>query len=332
MKILRSLVLFILACTVSACDDFGRSKSQPEDPAMTVGVLISNTTRNAFFKMAFEAFQGQAAANPRISLLTHDAQDNAEGQIATAGDMIRRGAQALIINMVDAKRSDEIIALARKANIPVIFFNRSPSQKALLSYDRALFVDGDAVQGGVMQGQAVLKAWKNNPAWDKNRDGVIQFAMLSGIPGNPSAIARTTWSINTMRNYPQQGMPVQQVASKEAYFRSDTASEAVEEWLGSAIGAQIEVILANNDAMAIGALQAAEKHGVRLPVFGIDAIPEARALLQQGKLAGTVLNDASTQAKVCIQSAVNLSQGRPADYGMDYRAEYQVILVPYQLL
>jgi methyl-galactoside transport system substrate-binding protein len=66
-----------------------------------------------------------------------------------------------------------------------------------------------------------------------------------------------------------------------------------------------------------------------IPVFGVDALPEALALVKSGAMAGTVLNDADNQAKATFELAKNLAAGKPATEGTQYKIENKVVRIPY---
>ncbi len=327
---------FILG-TISGCDYINKLKGQTDNkpkslPKTKVGVLISNGVDNPFFASAYKTFSEFSTHHPNIEVLTNDAKDNHETQMAALDNMVGQGVQAIVINMVNARESDAVFNKLKPLKIPVVFFNRSPGQQKLFTYDKSFFVDGDAVQGGVIQGQKVLEGWKAHPEWDKNGDGKIQFAMLKGIKGNPSAEARTQWAIETIKSYPSLSVPAEQVAQGVANFKMTQAKAMTNKWLNSPEGQKIEVILANNDSMALGALQATEERSIKLPIFGIDAIPVARDLVKQGRLANTVINDADAQADVSMRVAINLAHNQEANKNIPYRTDYQIIKVPYKEL
>ncbi len=336
---MKKIVLISSILLAMGCDDNTTSSSSnaekktKELPNAKVGVLISNGVDNPFFASAYKAFQNFPSKNPNVTIVKNDARDDSDVQLRAVDDMIAKGVQAIVINMVDRTKADVILEKAKAKNIPVVFFNRSPGKRKLLSYDKAFFVDGDAVQGGVEQGKVVLEQWKAHPEWDKNGDGKIQFAMLKGIEGNPSAEARTKWSIATLMTYPDSDVTAEQVALEVANFKKPQAKNITKQWLDSDKADKIEVILANNDSMALGALQELEERGVKIPVFGIDAIPEARDLIKQGRLAGTVINDAKEQANVCLRVAISLIDDKePEYYDVGYQVYKQQILVPYKEL
>ncbi len=81
--------------------------------------------------------------------------------------------------------------------MPVVFFNKEPSRKALDSYDKAYYVGTDSKESGVIQGDLIAKHWQANQGWDLNKDGKIQYVLLKGEPGH---LTRLKWlSRITMR-------------------------------------------------------------------------------------------------------------------------------------
>lgn len=93
---------------------------------------------------------------------------------------------------------------------------------------------------------------------------------------------------------------------------------------------KVEVVLANNDNMALGASAALKNKGIKLPIFGIDATADGLAAVKAGDITATVLNDATAQAKTSLRLAANLASGTEPTAGIEYRMQYKVIFVPYQ--
>jgi len=80
---------------------------------------------------------------------------------------------------------------------------------------------------------------------------------------------------------------------------------------------KIEAIIANNDAMAIGAIEALQKYGYNkgnkeknILVVGLDAIPEARYLVNKGFMTGAVIQDARAEAETIYYIGMNLVHGK----------------------
>lgn len=218
-----------------------------------------------------------------------------------------------------------MIEKARGQNIPVVFFNKEPSRKALDSYDKAYYVGTDSKESGIIQGDLIAKHWKANPNWDLNKDGQIQYVLLKGEPGHPDAEARTTYVIKELND---KGLKTQQLQLDTAMW--DTAGRKTK-WtrLSGPNANKIEVVIANNDAMAMGAVEALKAHNKSsIPVFGVDALPEATALVKSGAMAGTVLNDANNRAKATFELAKNLADGKDAAAGTNWKIDNKIVRVP----
>ena len=108
------------------------------------------------------------------------------------------------------------------------------------------------------------------------------------------------------------------------------AKDKMDAWLSGPNANKIEVVIANNDAMAMGAVEALKAHNKSsIPVFGVDALPEALALVKSGAMAGTVLNDANNQAKATFDLAKNLADGKEPAAGTQWKIDNKIVRVPY---
>ncbi|MEJ4044874.1 galactose/glucose ABC transporter substrate-binding protein MglB [Erwinia sp. SLM-02] len=291
-----------------------------------IGVTIYKYDDN-FMSVVRKAIEKEAKNSSDVQLLMNDSQNSQSTQNDQVDVMVAKGVKALAINLVDPAAADVIISKAKSNDIPVVFFNKEPSAKALASYDKAYYVGTDSKESGVKQGELIEKHWKANPAWDLNKDGQIQFVLLKGEPGHPDAEARTKYVIDTLN---KDGLKTQQLHLDTAMWDTAQAKDKMDAWLSGPNGNKIEVVIANNDAMAMGAVEALKAHNKSsVPVFGVDALPEALALVKSGAMAGTVLNDADNQAKATFDMAKNLAAGKPATEGTNYKLEGKVVRVAY---
>lgn len=326
----KLISLILTTCLISSCSNQEKVENQINYPSVKIGVTISSIETNPFFQSAYRAYEAEGKEHPSLNLLLESASNNQDKQNEQIERMLKQGAQALVINIVNVQDAPAVVDRLCERKIPVVFFNRSPGDKSLASCSTAYFVDGDAVQAGVLQGLQVLTKWKEHPEWDKNRDGVIQYAMIEGIPGHAGAIARTKWSVSTMSSYPELSIPVEKVLQDTAMFQTKAAEDLMQKWIEQPEFSKVEVILANNDSMALGAIKILKAHNINIPVFGIDGSPPALAAVKAGDMAGTVFNDAETQAKTSLRMAANLASNRPVLEGTGQEMEYQVVRVPYQ--
>lgn len=314
---------FVLA-GVAAAMLFGAAAQAQADTR--IGVTIYKYDDN-FMSIVRKALEKDAKNSPEITLLMNDSQNDQSKQNDQIDVLLAKGVKALAINLVDPAAAPVIIDKAKSNDIPVVFFNKEPSRKALDSYDKAYFVGTDSKESGVIQGELIAKHWAANPAWDLNKDGKIQYVLIKGEPGHPDAEARTTYSVKTLN---EKGIPTEQLQLDTAMWDTAQAKDKMDAWLSGPNADKIEVVIANNDAMAMGAVEALKAHNkTDIPVFGVDALPEALSMVKSGAMAGTVLNDAENQAKATMAITKNLAEGKPAAEGTNYNIENNVIRVPY---
>jgi methyl-galactoside transport system substrate-binding protein len=161
-----------------------------------------------------------------------------------------------------------------------------------------------------MEGQLLVDYFKAHPEADKNKDGKIQYVMLKGEPGHQDAELRTKFSIQAITD---SGMGVENVAEDTAMWDRVKGQEKMAAFLASS-ESKIEAVLANNDDMALGAIEALKAKGYFkdnkfLPVVGVDATAPALQALSDGTLLGTVLNDAKNQGAATTSVATALANG-----------------------
>ena len=216
----------------------------------------------------------------------------------------------ICVHIVDRTAAAVIIDKAQAAGVPVIFFNREPVEEDLRRWKHAYYVGLPASDAGVLQGELVLDAWRSHEeALDRNGDGVLQYVMLEGEPGHQDALLRTEYCISTLTG---AGVATEKLASDAANWQRGQAAIRMRQWLRE-YGKDIEVVFANNDDMALGAIDACTEAGLdknTMPfIVGVDATPPALEALREGTLKGTVRNDATGLAENIMGLAVSLSAG-----------------------
>jgi methyl-galactoside transport system substrate-binding protein len=252
----------------------------------------------------------ESSAKDKIELTVQDSQYDQPKQNDQIDQFLSQGASALAINLVDPTAVSVVIDKAKAKTIPVVFFNREPAAADMAKYDKAYYVGAKAQQSGTMEGELVAEYWKAHPDADKNKDGKLQYVMLIGDPSNSDASYRTEFSIKAIE---KAGIQVEKLADDTAMWDKIKGQEKTAAWLAK-FGDQIEVVLANNDDMALGAIEALKaagyfKDGKAMPVVGVDATPPALDALDQGFLIGTVLNDAEKQGLATYELAYALATG-----------------------
>jgi methyl-galactoside transport system substrate-binding protein len=327
---MKKLGLFLASLTLVAGLTGCGEKKAPETKkdAKTIGFTIYKYDDN-FMALVRQAIEGAGtAAGDGVNILMNDSQNDQSKQNDQIDVMISKGVDSLAINLVDPAAAQTIIDKAKKENIPVVFYNKEPSQEALASYEKAYYVGTESKEAGVIQGDLVAKQWVANPQWDLNGDGKIQYVLLKGEPGHPDAEARTEYVVKTLNDTHKIG--TQELHMDTAMWDTAQAKDKVEAWLSGPNAKKIEVVICNNDGMAMGAVEALKANKrEELPVFGVDALAEALVLIEDGKMAGTVLNDAPNQGQATFDLALNLANGKEATEGTAWKMENKAIRVPY---
>ncbi|AUI65722.1 MULTISPECIES: galactose/glucose ABC transporter substrate-binding protein MglB [Glaesserella] len=290
-----------------------------------IGVTIYKYDDN-FMSLMRQEIEKEAKAVGGVDLLMNDSQNAQSIQNDQVDVLISKGVKALAINLVDPSAAPTIIGKAKPEGIPVVFFNKDPGDKAIGSYDKAYYVGTNPQESGVIQGELIAKHWKANPAYDLNKDGKIQYVMLKGEPGHPDAEARTKYSVEQLNKL---GVQTEELFVDTGMWDAALAKDKVDAWLSSSKANSIEVVIANNDGMAMGALEAAKAHGKKLPIFGVDALPEVLQLIQKGEIAGTVLNDGVNQGKAVVHLSKNLAAEKAPAEGTKWELKEKVLRIPY---
>jgi len=280
---------------------------------------------------------------------------------------VTQGTDLLVVNIVTTGSDDaasNIVQIAKDAGVPIIFFNREVSDAIVNSYDKACFVGTDPDEAGYMEGQAIadfLLAGDNLKKHDLDGDGEIKYIMLRGEHGNAEAFGRTKYSV-TMANELLAGKakltPSPANSTSDMYDNDGISNYFLYgNWSGAEAkklmdtalasykldSGEIELIIANNDDQALGAIESLNEEGYNtggadkyIPVFGVDAIDGAVAAISAGKMTGTVLQDAKGMASCIVSLSANVAGGKAvfadaASYGNVDKVSNK-IRIPYQIV
>lgn len=298
-KTIRRIAAGILlgALLLAGC---GKEK---ETPTVRIGVALYQQ-EDTFISTVVQQLEQLARAEEqrrgiKINLNLADARSSQSAQNEQVDRFLQQGYNMLCVNLVDRTAAAVIVDKAQAAGVPVIFFNREPVEEDLERWDQAYYVGSPAATAGTLQGKIVLEAWQEDPAAiDCNGDGILQYVMLEGEPGHQDALMRTEYSVKALMT---AAVPVEKLASDNANWERGQAALRMEQWLRELGEDAIEVVFANNDDMALGAIDACLDAGMteaELPfIVGVDATPPALEAVAQGTLQGTVQNDAAGQAE-----------------------------------
>jgi methyl-galactoside transport system substrate-binding protein len=243
--------------------------------------------------------------------------------------------KSMAINMVDRTASGVIIDKAKAANIPIVFFNREPLADDMQKWDKVYYVGAHAEESGVMEGQILIEYWNAHPEMDVNKDGIMQYVLLKGEPGHQDSEARAKYSVETIE---KAGIKTELLAVDFANWDRVKGQEKMAAFLSSNPD-KIEAVIACNDDMALGAIEALKAAGYFtgdkfMPVTGVDATAPGLEAIKDGTLLGTAYNDGVNQGKATFNLALVLAQGKtPTEENIGYPiTDGKYVWVPYKAI
>lgn len=329
-KVLALILAVIMVCGLFAACGTSTGEGDKAKGEVSVFYYTYSDTYISSVRSAMDSILTDAGVN----FNDYDANGSQTTQTEQVQTAIAKGASLLIVNVVDTGSNDaaqNIINLAKTANIPVIFFNRSVEQSVIESYDKCVFVGTDYEMAGHMQGELIGKYLLENYATvDLNNDGKISYVMFKGQEGNMEAIARTQFGVEDCdKVLTAAGKPAIEFydASNSNKYLVDQngqwSSAAATDYMSTILAQyseansnMVELVIANNDEMALGAISALQSAGYNkdggkvIPVFGVDATDAAREAIKNGSMTGTIKQDAEGMAKAITTIMNNFLEGK----------------------
>ncbi len=331
MKGRKKIAAGILCCMcilgVNGCGQADSDNSQN----VYVGVTYydqSDIFLNELLDCFKKEIQDLESEEKKISVTIQGAGGSQRTQDDQVKELIDGGCNVLCVNLVDRTDPSEIIDLARESEIPIIFFNREPVAEDMAQWEQLYYVGAKAEESGTMQGEMAAEAIKANPQIDRNKDGKIQYVVLEGEPGHQDTIIRTENAVEALK---AGGIELEKLSYGLANWNRAQAENRMSQMI-SQYQTKIELVLANNDEMALGAMDAYEKLNYTestLPLFfGIDGTKVGLEAVRDSRLSGTVYNDKEGQAKAMAKLAEALVTGGGTE-NMDFENGKYVYL-PYE--
>lgn len=297
--------------------------------ALNVGVLVwkYSDTYGSSVRAAITKYAESIGAEKgiKINLDMVDGNDDQAIQNDQASTLLQKGLDLLVVNLCEVTAGQPIVDLAKAAGVPVLFYNKEPSESSVVTGANSIFIGTKAEQAGEMQGDILAQLVKADPKIDTNGDGTIQYLMFKGDPDNIEAIARSKSSVSQSI---KDGLKLEQVNGEDLVCNWDTAkAQEAMAAVWAKYDVAIEAIFCNNDDMGLGVIAALNEVGYNtgvagdkvIPVIGVDATDAAVEAIKNGKLQGTVKQDGDAMGKAIIELAINGAQGKAWLDGTSYK-------------
>ena len=275
------------------------------DKDVTIGVTFP--ILDEFLQGVADAIEKEATAlGAKVNIVA--ANEQTDTQLGQVENFISQGVGAIIVIPVDTDAAGPMTDAAKAANIPLVYVNRKPSDLPA----GVPYVGSDSYVSGTLEMTELAK----------QTGGKGNVVILEGDPSNEAAVLRTKGCNDVVAQNP--GMTVTKTQAGNWY--RDKGQSIMENWLQS--GDQIDVVCANNDEMALGAVNAIKAAGKTLGkggilVGGVDATADGQAAIKDGSLAATVFQDGGGQGKGGVDAAVSLIEGLSVPDYVDIK--YQLV-------
>ena len=283
--------------------------------AETIGVSMQSFDNN-FQTLLREGLQARASKLTGVNLQIEDAQTDVSKQRSQVDNFIASGVDAIIMTLADTSAATGISEAARKAGIPLVYLNLEPENIDKLPEKQA-YVGSKETDSGRLGAEAACELLKK-----KGKASNAQAYILMGDLAHQASRDRTSSVKATLAAGDCKGVTI--ADEQTAAWTRTNAMDLTTNWLTA--GRPIDVIFANNDEMALGAIQALYASGVSMVdviVFGIDATQDALAAMAAGDLDVTVFQNAKQQAASAVDAAVALAHGNSVD---------KEVWVPFELV
>lgn len=255
----------------------------------------------------------EEATGVAINVELMDASQSQLTQNEQVKSLIEKGCDVICVNLVDRTEPTTITDLAESKQVPIIFFNRELVAEDLERWSELYYVGADALQSGVFEGELAANAFKTNAKMDKNGDDICQYVVLEGEAGHQDSIVRTEYSVNTLI---ENGVEAEKLGYAMANWNRAQAQTKTAALLTQLSG-KIELIIANNDDMALGAIDALRDSQIPREdwpgVVGIDGTDAGLLAVENDEMLGTVYNDKEGQAREMLNLAFAIATNGDKD-------------------
>ena len=278
--------------------------------AETVGVSMALFDDN-FLTVLRNGMSDYAKTLDGVELQIEDAQNDVAKQQSQIQNFIASGVDAIIVNPVDTDATMAMSKIAAEANIPLVYVNREPVNVNELP-DNQAFVASNELESGTLETKEVCRLL----------GGKGKIVVMMGELSNQAARMRTKDIHDVLATDECKGIEI--VEEQTANWSRTQGADLMTNWL--AAGLEFDAVVANNDEMAIGAIQALKAAGRSMDsvvISGVDATQDALAAMAAGDLDVTVFQDAAGQGKGAVDAALKLAKGEAVD---------QKVYIPFQLV
>ena len=303
MKLAR--ILFpVIAVTAMV---LGGTFALAAESKVKIGVTLAMFD-DVFITNVRDAMTKWAKVHPEVELTIVDAAGDTAKQVGQVENFLAQGMDAVVILPVDTTATGPMTKGIVKAGKPLVYVNRKPEKLP----KGVVYVGSKSIDAGVMNMEELGKAM----------GGKGNLAILIGELSDEPAHGRTDGIKQVVK---EQFPNIKVTREQTGHWKRESGKTIMEDWLAS--GQQIDGVAANNDEMALGALQAIKAAGKigKIPVGGTDGTHDALESMDKGELNNTVFQDPVAQGGEAVNAAYLLVKKEPNPKMVDDN-----VWIPYQ--
>lgn len=261
----------------------------PAQAKDTIALVVS-TLNNPFFVSLKDGAVGKAK-EMGLELIVLDSQNDPSKELANAEDLTVRGVKAILINPTDSDAVSNAIRMINGANIPVITLDRGATRGKVASH-----IASDNVAGGKMAGDYMASLLGKGAK-------VIQ---LEGLAGTSAARDRGAGFAEAVK-----ANDFKVLASQPADFDRTKGLNVMENLL--AAQPEVQGVFAQNDEMALGAVQAVKAAGKKVVIIGFDGTKDGIAAVKRGDMAATIAQQPALIGALGVETAAKILKGEKVE-------------------
>ncbi|WP_068113488.1 sugar ABC transporter substrate-binding protein [Tropicimonas marinistellae] len=283
--------------------------------AENIGVSMALFDDN-FLTVLRNGIQELADGMEGVDVQIEDAENDVAKQLDQINNFVASGVDAIIVNPVDTSATEAMTAAASSAGVPLVYVNREPINVDSLP-DNQAFVASNEIESGTLETFEICKMLRA-----QGLAGGARAYLMMGELSNQAAVQRTK-DVDDVIGMDMCNF-IEIVDRQTANWSRDQAQDLMTNWLSA--GEEFHAVIANNDEMAIGAIQAMKAAGISMEdvvVGGVDATQDALAAMAAGDLDVTVFQNAAGQGSGALDAALRLARGEEVD---------QKVYIPFELV
>lgn len=312
---MKKLTVVLLVVLVAAGALFAQGAAETAGQ-IKIGALIRNL--NETFLRDYADNLKVLADKAGVAINIQDANSDVDKQLTQLQTLISQGYRHFVIIPQDTSATEQMCELINNVGGSAAFSNIQPSVEALKVGKNFFLASSPEQVAGQYQAEIVDEYFTKYP--EKAPGKVINVLYINGQLGHPAQVNRRAGFVNGLT---AKGYKVNFVAEDTANWGAEQSQQKMDAWI-SAFDGMYNLVVAQNDDMALGAIESLIQNGkvksdtsdgtrLLVPVLGVDATATGVASIDRNEMYATVLQDAVGQSTTAFELVLQVAKGMSTD-------------------